>query len=89
MPVGQFNESTLAFVAGFLAGAADKKFGTRTAWTMKLYDDMTNGKLDVFYLHRLEQRIARRWPKDGTAAPSVEQILRSANADKPQPVNED
>jgi hypothetical protein len=83
----QSGRDTLAFLAGWLTGAADRRFGTGTAWTMMLWSDMENGKLTIDYLYSLERSIARRWPKDETP-PSVREVLQRANAGPSQAVED-
>lgn len=67
--------STLAMVAGWLAGKADVRFGTKTRWTMQVYMDMLHGKLSLSYLHHLEMALARIWP-EGEEPPTVAACLR-------------
>ena len=70
----EVTESTLPFLAGWLAGAADKRFNTGTNWTIRVYMDMEAGKLSLEYLHRLEKSIAERWP-EGETPPSISAAL--------------
>ncbi len=75
--ITEATRSTLAFLAGSLAGAADKHFGTRTYWTMKVYMDMQAGKLTLGYLYRLEKRFIQIWPK-GETPPTIANILNKS-----------
>ena len=87
MRLTEVTESTLPFLAGYLAGAMDRKCGTRTSWTMMVYTAIQNGKLDMGYLNRLERTIRERWPKGDGFPPSIADALnpRSANAVTPDP----
>lgn len=72
--LAEITESTLPFAAGWLAGAADKRFRTKTQWTMMVYMEMEAGKLSIEYLYRLERSIARRWPA-GEKPPSLSELF--------------
>ncbi len=67
--------STLPFLAGWLAGAADKRFGGGPRWTMMVYMEMHKGRLTLEYLNRLERTLRRRWPA-GERAPSIADAFR-------------
>lgn len=62
--------ANLPFLAGWLAGAADYRFGGGPRWTMMVFVDMEAGKLTIDYLYRLEDSIRRRWP-EGETAPTL------------------
>lgn len=73
------SEAALMGAAGYLAGKADKQFGTGTQWTMLVYM-ATEGRIpkrpiDLEYLRRLESSIAKRWP-EGERPPRIEDWFR-------------
>ena len=74
MPLIELTESTLPFAAGYLAGSLDRRLGTGTRCTMKVYMDIAAGKLSLEYLTKLEAEIARRWP-DSQAPPSLRDLM--------------
>lgn len=70
----ELTESTLPFAAGYLAGSLDRRLGTGTRWTMKVYMDAQAGKLTLKYLTDFEAEIARRWP-DVQTPPSLRDLM--------------
>jgi hypothetical protein len=73
--IQEATQSTLSFLAGYLAGAMDRRMGTGRAWTMMCWCAAERGELDVDYLYRLERTIRRRWP-EGEVPPSIADALR-------------
>lgn len=71
------SQSTLAFIAGYLGGAADEEFNTGREWSMQIYLDMEAGKLDIYYLQRLETRLANIW--SNPYPPKIQDTLKNAN----------
>jgi hypothetical protein len=74
------NVSTLSFVAGYLAGAADRRFRTGTRWTVKVYmEGIVGRKMSLAYVQKLERAIAKRWP-EGETPPSMFDVMRGPEA---------
>lgn len=80
--IREATKAAIHFAAGYLAGSADKRFGTKTKWTMMVYMALESGKYDPMqYLERLEKTLRRRWP-EGETPPSIADVWK----DKSKPV---
>ena len=73
--IAEATPSTLAFIAGYLAGAIDKRFNLRNTWTLKVYMDMEQHGLTIGYIHRLEREIHCNWP-EGEIPPKASDLFR-------------
>lgn len=64
----------LAFAAGYLAGMADRRFGTGTAWTIAVYMRTRTQPPSIDFLWKLEAEIKGVWP-EGETPPSIADVL--------------
>jgi len=72
--------STLSFLAGYLSGAADRQFGTGTAWSIRVYMRMEHATPTPEFVYNLEREIAAAWrnhcPEAGPP-PSIRDALKT------------
>ena len=73
--VVEVSESTLPFIAGYLAGSMDRVLGLDRVWINRVYAAMLAGQLTLTFVQDLETEIKQRWPEGFGRAPSLADVV--------------